>query len=39
MSRITQRLVLAVAKIDPSVLVFASSVCDAHWLHRYFGGC
>ena len=39
MSRLSHRVVFAVAKIDPSVLALLSQFADAHWLHRCFGGC
>ena len=39
MIRLSHRVAFAIAKIDPSVLTILSSVCDAPWIHRFFGGC
>ena len=39
MTRLTKRVAFAIAKIDPSFIAFAAQFCDAHWLHRCFGGC
>ena len=36
---LTHRALSLAARIDPASMTFITSLCDAHWLHRCFGGC
>jgi len=33
------RLMMLATRFDPATLTLIASLCDAHWLHRCFGGC